>query len=195
MRYVHFLILAVILVISGCGANVASSAAEGSDGLKTYDGGKVSFKYPENWKQPDKSDLPAVAQQSEVMFGDFSGSGKFASNVNVVIQESPGLAPSATIQADQTDNMMKSMGATLGISDYKRLGFTERVYGEKFKAGVLTAEFTLSQTGDKVASIQYYVPIGAKTYIMTLSFDKESFDAKKYDTLIEKMVGSFTVKG
>lgn len=188
------LTMIIALLASGCAVNTAAPAK--GDGYATYKGEGVSFKYPESWVAPDKSKLPASAKNL-VIFGDYTSGASFSNNVNITVTESAALAPSAEVQSNQIAATMKLAGEQWGMSDYTRVKFQEQDYavGDKhYKAGLMASEATISQTGTKIEQIAYIVPIGTKTYTMTITVDKAGFDAKKYDAFIQKMVDTFTVQ-
>ncbi|MDF2923163.1 MAG: hypothetical protein K0R57_2077 [Paenibacillaceae bacterium] len=153
------------------------------------DGLTFSFKYPEEWEAVDKADFPDPLIQAFV--GTYEEADDFSTNVNVTVVDNIGLAPSAAQVAEQTLEMYKTMMPSMGLSDFKKTSFEPKDYG-KYKAGILTCTYTVSQTDTKVVMIQYLVPVGKTSYTLTATLLHK--DLAKYEPIVNEIINSFEVK-
>jgi len=178
-KYLCIPIVFLILSFSGCG--------EKESDFKTYSNKVVEFTYPTSWQviDPQKIDLqpkPEVLIQASLVDEGF------VANINLTIQTAPMLAPSAKDQAEQNVELMKIMGKTYGIKDYKQINFSPVKIGN-IEAGILTSEFTISQNNINVKNNQLIVPRGQKTYILTMTSKKEKWET--YEPIFKNTVSSF----
>ncbi|WP_019420144.1 hypothetical protein [Paenibacillus sp. OSY-SE] len=181
-----FLFLLVVIVLGTISSFITN---KNSDDFSKFENDYFSFEYPANWTEYDEAlNIPTIKagfvdQNNEVLFKD---------NVIIEVIDTPLLAPDARYIADKTVETMKLIEKENGLSDFKKNNFIEKNYSN-YRAGILTAEYKISQTGATVVLTQYIIPIGNKSYVLSLSVSKQNYE-KANETIIPKVVDSFLIK-
>lgn len=171
--------LLVLLLAFGC--------SEKKSEWKTFSNGIVEFSYPTTWQIIDQQKID-LKPKPEVLIQAPTADEGFIANINMIIQMSPMLAPSAKDQADQNIELLKIMSKSYGIKDYKQIDFSPLKIGN-VEAGILTSEFTISQNNITVKNNQLIVPKGQKTYFLTLTSRKEKWET--YEPIFKNILSSF----
>jgi hypothetical protein len=184
LKKIHLLIcLMSLFILTSCTNKSMTTQGE----WKTFSGNGIEFSYPSSWVSvnPNKIGIQPIPIALIYVNQDNGG---FKDNLNLMIQESPFLAPSAEEQANQTESWFKLYSQTSGVKDYRKEGFTPKNIGD-VKAGILTGEYTISQNDIRVKSAQFIVPYGQKTFILT--FTCKIDDWESYQPTFNKIVDSF----
>jgi hypothetical protein len=179
MKKISYLVVSMLTIILLTACN--------SSAWKEYKGDGVSFSYPRTWEAVDTQKLEMM-QKPVVAFVDSNRKGGNSSNVNLIIQLSPFLAPKAKDQAEITNNFFQTAGKSTGIEGYQQIDYVEKKIGD-IGAGILTAEYTVAQNNTKTRFMQLYVPVGQKTYILTVS--GKSNDWKDSEQTFKSIIDSF----
>lgn len=176
-------IILLIVIAAGCGSS-------GSGGWKNYSDSKigVSFNYPSDWIVGDPSTL-SMPQPPVIFISAPSQDNNFTSNFNLTIQESPYLAPAAEFTANQTVEYFTNFGESMGSKDFKKMSYQNSQ--DVSNAGILTFEWTIAQSNQRLKQMQLIVPRGNKTYTMTFSTSPEAWE--KYKPIFDKIVSTFQV--
>lgn len=192
-KYLGVIILIFCIVISGCASKVEGGLTNGDEEqkLSVYSNKEIgiTFSYPEKWEIQD-AEKAGINPIPELLVIDPSSTGAFTTNLNLIVQQSLLLAPSAEEQANATGDIFKDEMS--GVRDYKMLTYTPwDVTGNMcvIKAGIADCECIISQNETAVRYRQLIVPVGQKTYIITMITDKENWD--NYDTVFSEIVESF----
>lgn len=143
----------------------------------------ISFKYPANWKVQDPSKIET--NPSPVFVATDPESPKiFTTNINLIVQQHPYLAPSAKDQIEASNEQYDVQSEAMGMKDYKMLSYLPLDIGE-IKAGIADSEFIISQNEKNVRNRILVVPKGQKTFNLTMTTDKDSWD--KYEPIFKEI--------
>lgn len=188
-----FLVLLIIAMVfvTGCGS---SDKVDEDSKWKTYSTDVYEFDYPGLWvmANPEEVGMEMEPSPEFVIYAPLDSKEKdFAANINMVIQSFPFLAPSAKELADAAGDFLELLGSGTGIKDYKQVEFTTLKIGNT-EAGVLSNEYVISQNNVAVKNQQLIVPLGQKSYTLTLTCAKDEWEDYKAD--FQKIIGSFKLK-
>jgi hypothetical protein len=174
------LIFLLLIAVIGCESNTNGNL---DSKYKTYSNKEVAFYYPASWEKVDSEKLN-IDPVPEINFVNPAD----GASINLMVTESPVLAPSAEDQVKDAEAMYNAVGKDLGIKEYKKINFSKLKIG-KYNAGILTGEMTLSQTDEVMKNKQLIVPIAKNTYTLTLTCDKDKWE--QYEPLFNEIIASF----
>ena len=160
---------------------------------KTYSSDEYEFSYPSSWivVNPEETGMEMEPSPEFIIYPSLDEEKDFAANINLVIQTFPFLAPSAKEQADSAGELFEILGSGTGIKNYKQVEFTTLKVGN-IEAGVSTNEYIISQNNLAVKNQQLIVPLGQKSYILTLTCAKDEWEV--YEADFQKLINSFKLK-
>ena len=181
------IILLMVSLLVGCG-----SAEKGSSWEKyTNKDIGVSFQYPSAWKVITDTEDKVIPQPEILIIDPNTVESDFTANINLIIQQSLLLAPSAAEQAEGTEKFFELLGQASGMKDSQSLGFEPVKIGLS-EAGILTMEFTISQNNLRVRAKQLIVPAGQRTFILTGTAFVETWD--NYEPVFNQVLRSFQLE-
>lgn len=183
--FLALLILAAA-VMAGCGASGKADTE-----WKTYSADDYEFEYPGSWEIADIADLKVEQKPELLLYAAKSKKDKFLVNANLMIEQHPDLAPTAKEYADSTSKWFEETGPSAGYSNYQLLDFTPCELGN-VEAGIVLAEYTISESGITVMSQQLVAPVGQQSYYLTLTCKKDDWDVYQDD--FQRMIASFKLK-
>lgn len=159
---------------------------------KKYNNNGISFEYPGDWQEIDTTMLSSPDPASKILGAVIdSKNSTFQENINVIVQDFIGLAPSGKVLAEKTIKEFSTSGEISGLSNNKLISLEERTY-EKYKAAVLTTSYEISQTGTKVTLVQYMIPVGQQAYYLSFTLLQENY-AKLKDSAIKQAIDTFKI--
>lgn len=192
LTFLSILMLAMVFV-AGCSTSNAVGTADLEKKWETYSTDVYEFDYPSSWMMTNPEEVGLEVQPSPefIIYAPVDDSKQFTANVNLAIQTFPFLAPSAKEQADSAGEFLKILGSGTGIKNYKQVEFTTLKVGN-IEAGVSTNEYIISQNNLAVKNQQLIVPLGQKSYILTLTCAKDDWET--YEADFQKTIASFRLK-
>jgi hypothetical protein len=158
---------------------------------KTYSSDEYEFSYPSSWIVVNPEEIGMEMEPSLEFEFIIYPSLDEETNINLVIETFPFLAPSAKEQADSAEELLEILGSGFGIKNYKQVEFTTLKVGN-IEAGVSTNEYIISQNNLAVKNQQLIVPLGQKSYILTLTCAKDEWEV--YEADFQKLINSFKLK-
>ncbi|MDF9407195.1 MAG: hypothetical protein A4E52_02084 [Pelotomaculum sp. PtaB.Bin013] len=185
IRVFPLILIVVLFILTGC------NNSNRQQDWKTYSGKGFSFSYPGNWHIGNTEKLGLQKELSpEVIIYAPTKPGEIGAGINLTIQQTPLLAPSAKELADQTVTLFTSSGNANGIKEYKKISFRPVKYGNT-DAGILTGEMTAAQNNVTVKSNQLIIPNGFKYFTLTASCKKDEWET--YEPEFDKIIESFKI--
>ncbi|MBM6384301.1 MAG: hypothetical protein JSY10_09985 [Paenibacillus sp.] len=148
----------------------------------TYSGEGFSFSYPDHWKSVDTSQMNAAVKAA---FSDQSTSSQFADNINFTIESSPSGSINPEEFANNVVDYYTQNGASIGISNYKKVSYTNKPYKE-YNAGVLEGNYTHT-SGTDIVLVQYMIPTNSELYTMTITYSKDSYNQDTVNEIINSL--------
>ncbi len=186
---VNLLIAALVLlgcVLLGARAYRQLSLA----GWQTLSTDEVSFRYPPGWEQADAEILYNMGPFVQAMVYEPT-QGAFATNVNLVVEATPGMTMSAKEYASHAIATYATQGQEFGIDRYEfirqkalRLGSTDShmIYGE----------LVVSGTTLPLRNFQLVVPCGERFFVLTGTCMKGDWEDN--EAVFDKIAKSFRSK-
>lgn len=194
MKYSSLLITCFCLILVGCGGQTEQANLSEIE-LSTFVDEElgVSFDYPSDWvidNSPINTEngFQFATHFVRAFIFDPNSGEDFAANLNFVVQQTQFLAPSGAERAKQEIQTLKTLGESMGISDYKDLELSPYEIGG-YKAAILIGEYKISQIDLPVVVMQLFVPVGQNSYELTLTVKKEQIE--KYRPIFQKIAESF----
>ncbi|MET3938617.1 hypothetical protein ABIC22_001429 [Paenibacillus sp. PvP094] len=192
-------ILALTALLSACGnsettktadtpttettsATETVSAEAKTTKYTTYSGESFSFSYPDHWKSVDTSQMNAAVKAA---FSDQSTSSQFADNINFTIESSPSGSINPEEFANNVVDYYTQNGESIGISNYKKVSYTNKPYKE-YNAGVLEGNYTHT-SGTDIVLVQYMIPTNSELYTMTITSSKDSYNQDTVNEIINSL--------
>ncbi|PAF29347.1 PsbP-related protein [Paenibacillus sp. 7516] len=148
----------------------------------TYSGEGFSFSYPDHWKSVDTSQMNAAVKAA---FSDQSTSSQFADNINFTIESSPSGSINPEEFANNVVDYYTQNGESIGISNYKKVSYTNKPYKE-YNAGVLEGNYTHT-SGTNIVIVQYMIPTNSELYTMTITSSKDSYNQDTINEIINSL--------
>lgn len=148
----------------------------------TYSGEGFSFSYPDHWKSVDTSQMNVAVKAA---FSDQSTSSQFADNINFTIESSPSGSINPEEFANNVVDYYTQNGESIGISNYKKVSYTNKPYKE-YNAGVLEGNYTHS-SGTDIVLVQYMIPTNSELYTMTITSSKDSYNQDTVNEIINSL--------
>lgn len=148
----------------------------------TYSGEGFSFSYPDHWKSVDTSQMNAAVKAA---FSDQSTSSQFADNINFTIESSPSGSINPEEFANNVVDYYTQNGESIGISNYKKVSYTNKPYKE-YNAGLLEGNYTHT-SGTDIVLVQYMIPTNIELYTMTITSSKDSYNQDTVNEIINSL--------
>ncbi len=187
-----FLVLLILAMVFATSCS-SSDKADVEPKWKTYSSDEYEFSYPSSWivVNPEEAGLEVQPSPEFIIYAPVDEEKDFAANINLVVQTFPYLAPSAKEQADATGQFLELFEGGTGIKGYKQVKFSSQKIKD-IEAGVSTNEYVISQNNMAVKNQQLIVPLGQKSYILTLTCAKDEWET--YEAEFQKIISSFKLK-
>ncbi|MGF9700313.1 PsbP-related protein [Paenibacillus sp. MABNR03] len=192
-------ILALTALLSACGNSettktVDTQTSETTNGTEnvsaeskatkytTYSGEGFTFSYPDHWKSVDTSQMNEAVKAA---FSDQSTSAQFADNINFTIEANPSGSIDPEEFANNVVDYYTQNGASIGISNYKKISYTNKPYKD-YNAGVLEGNYTHS-SGTDIVLVQYMLPTNSQLYTMTITYAKDSYNQDTANEILNSL--------